>query len=230
MEQPFFLPLFTSRQFRYNRKPHNPGGLTISKSSKITSLRIGGGTLSGRKLYPPPHDGTRPMTAMAKKSIFGMVAPWVSEGVVLDLYSGTGTLGLESISYGAKEVYFAERDRRVIERLEGNIELCHCEDQCTVWTGNIESRLPHWLDAMSSKADLVFLDPPFPDARRWNFDKITESIFLPLAKHLNDDGLIVLRTDDATDVPTQFGELVMLREKQFGQMMIRLIGRESLRT
>ncbi len=202
----------------------------MSQSSKILSLRIGGGSLSGRKLYPPPHDGTRPMTAMAKKSLFGMVSPWIAEGVVLDLYCGTGTLGLESISYGAKEVYFAERDRRVIERLEKNIELCGCGERCNIWTGNLESRLSHRLEAMETKADLVFLDPPFPDARRWNFDRITEKLFLPLAANLNDDGLLVLRTDDATTVPQQFGPLAVLREKHFGQMTIRLIGRESLRT
>ncbi|MBT7170590.1 MAG: methyltransferase, partial [Phycisphaerales bacterium] len=172
---------------RYNRpsqsKRHKE--TPISKSSKISVLRIGGGSLSGRKLYPPPHDGTRPMTAMAKKSLFGMVAPWVADGVVLDLYCGTGTLGLESISYGAKQVYFAERDKRVIERLEKNIDLCHCADQCNLWAGNLEARIGYWLEAMETKADLVFLDPPFPAARQWNFDRMTEKLFAPLAEQLD---------------------------------------------
>ena len=82
--------------------------------------------MKGRKILPPPEMTTRPMTSMVKKSLFSILTATgnLDGGVVLDLYAGTGTLGLESLSCGAKHCYFAERDRQAINRLKRNIQTC----------------------------------------------------------------------------------------------------------
>ncbi len=129
--------------------------------------------MRGRKLLPPPGGSTktRPITGMVKKSLFGMLdaAGRLDDTVVLDLYAGTGTLGLEAISHGAGRCYFAERDRGALERLQRNIETCGVGDIATVWAGNIETRLTGWLGEImeDEKVEMVFVDPPYASARRW---------------------------------------------------------------
>ena len=104
-------------------------------------LRIVAGEFGGRKLLPLPGSTTRPMTGFAKKSLFGMIHERLADAVVCDLYCGTGTLGLEALSRGARQCGFAEKDRRVLERLNRNIDTCGVRDSALVWPGNIERRI-----------------------------------------------------------------------------------------
>ncbi|MCD4823621.1 MAG: 16S rRNA (guanine(966)-N(2))-methyltransferase RsmD [Phycisphaerae bacterium] len=191
------------------------------------AVRIAAGAMRGRKLLPPPHMGTRPMTGMAKKSLFGILEPWLDGATVLDLYSGTGTLGLEAISRGASRAFFAERDRPVIERLLRNIAECRLEEVATVWAGNIESRLADWLEEMDSPADIAFVDPPFPAVRRWQWERIVRKIFIPLAAALAPDGVVVLRLPDDAPAPENIGPLTRNRLQEYGQMVIAFYGKSS---
>ena len=85
-------------------------------------MRILAGEYKGRKLLPPPGRAqTRPITGSVKKSLFDMLGVRLVDAIVVDLYCGTGTIGLEALSRGAARCYFAERDRAVLERLRRNI-------------------------------------------------------------------------------------------------------------
>ena len=179
--------------------------------------------MRGRTLLPPVGAATRPMTGLAKKSVFSIIqaSGRLAGGVVLDLYCGTGTLGLEAISCGAKRCYFAERDRHAINRLKRNIEICSAEQAASVWAGNIETRLADWLAELESgSVDLAFVDPPYPSARRWNWDKITERIFQPLAGALACEGMVILRLPDDIQPKKTLSQLHLLRAKQYGQMTV----------
>lgn len=188
-------------------------------------MYIEAGEMKGRKLLAPPGEAmTRPITGRVRKSVFGIIQDWLPEAVALDLYCGTGTLGLEAISRGADLCFFAERDRRVVDRLRRNIRDCRVEDRAEVWAGDIETQLPAWLARVSRPVDLVFLDPPFPHAQRWNWAKQQRTMFDPLAGALAGDGLIVLRVPDDVDPPQTLGRLVGKRIEEYGNMKVLFFG------
>jgi len=188
-------------------------------------LRIIAGTYKGRRLLPPPPGSiTRPITGAVKKSLFGMLGERLDEAVVADLYCGTGTMGIEALSRGAVRCYFAERDRKVIQRLRRNIETVDAGDLCTIWQGDVTIRLTRWLGEVQGRIDVAFVDPPYAHARQWPWDKIEGSIFRPLAEHLSAAGVVVLRVPGDVEAPQQLGGLAALRHRRYGNMQVILLG------
>lgn len=183
-------------------------------------LRIVAGEFGGRKILPPPGATTRPMTGFAKKSLFGMIHERLTGAIVCDLYCGTGTLGLEALSRGARQCGFAEKDRRVVERLNRNIDTCGVRNSALVWPGNIERRLMGCLPKLDGPVDIAFVDPPFPAVRKWSWSLIETRLFAPLTEHLADGGSVILRTPDDAECPETLAGLTRRREKKYGQMTI----------
>jgi 16S rRNA (guanine966-N2)-methyltransferase len=187
-------------------------------------MRILAGEFKGCVLLSPPAAAaTRPITSAAKKSLFDILAPVLAEAAVADLYCGTGTLGLEALSRGARRCWFADRDRGVLERLRRNIQTLGLEDRCTVWSGDVPARLAAWLATLGGPIDVAFVDPPYADARRWSWPQVTDCLFGPLARHLAADGLVVLRTPAALEVPPRLGALSIRRTKRYGDMAVVLL-------
>jgi len=180
--------------------------------------------MRGRKLLPPPGTDTRPITGFAKKSVFGILAQYMEGAVVLDIYSGTGTLGFEALSYGAEFVCFAELNRRVIERLKRNIEELQVAEKTKVWAGNIESQMVPWMENLSRDVDIAFVDPPFPATRKWDWEKIAEKIFHPITEKLAPDGIVVLRLPGNVPLPETIGALQCNRQKRYGDMLVGFYG------
>jgi 16S rRNA (guanine966-N2)-methyltransferase len=188
-------------------------------------MHILAGEFKGRTLLSPPTaSASRPITAAAKKSLFDILAPRLVDVAVVDLYCGTGTLGLEALSRGARRCFFADRDRRVLDRLRRNIQSLGVQDHCTVWSGNIPVRLAGWLEAMAGPVDVAFVDPPYADARRWSWPTAEVSIFAPLATRLAEEGWVVLRVPIDLHVPQQVGVLTIRRTKTYGDMKVVLLG------
>ncbi len=166
------------------------------------------------------------MTGMVKKSLMSMLADWMVDTVVLDLYCGTGTMGLEAISMGARRCCFAERDRAVLSCLRRNIDGLDVSDRSVVWQGDLSLRLAGWLKALGEPVDLAFVDPPYADVRRWQWDDVTKTIFEPLAAHLAGDGLVALRVPGKVECPETLGGLVRRRHRNYGDMDIHIFGTE----
>lgn len=184
------------------------------------------GEFKGRKILPPPRRSiTRPITALAKKSLFDMLAPYLPDALVLDLYSGTGTIGLEALSRGAASCCFAEYDRGVVACLKKNIEAFEVENRCRIWSGDISRRLAGWLAQLEAPVDLVFVDPPYVDSRQWDWAGQEKAIFEPLAAALSEDGLVILRTQGKSEVPERLATLSAERVKKYGDMVITFFQR-----
>jgi 16S rRNA (guanine966-N2)-methyltransferase len=125
-------------------------------------VRIVAGIWRGRRLIAPPGNQTRPTADRARQALFDMLlhAPWggrdVVEGAhVLDVFAGTGALGLEALSRGATHVTFIEQDRAALAALRANIAACRADLRCAVLPVDALVALP------SEAARLVFLDPPY---------------------------------------------------------------------
>ncbi len=194
----------------------------------MPAMRIQAGQFKGRTILPPPGSAeTRPMTGMVKKSLMSMLADWMDDTVVLDLYCGTGTMGLEALSMGARRCCFADRDRAVVSRLRRNIDTLDVAPHSVVWQGDLSLRLAGWLKALGEPVDLAFVDPPYADVRRRQWDDVERTIFEPLAAHLAGDGLVVLRVPGKIDCPETLGGLQHRRHRNYGDMDIHIFGIEN---
>jgi 16S rRNA (guanine(966)-N(2))-methyltransferase RsmD len=190
-------------------------------------MQIIGGAFKGRRLLPPPGRETRPITGSVKKSLFGMLGEDLTGMTVLDLYCGTGTLGLEAISRGAARCAFAELDRAVIARLKRNIEMVGASGRCVVLAGDVEANLASWLKDLGWKFGVAFVDPPYETARRWSWAAATDKVFAPLGGCLEGDGVVALRLPSQVEPPERLGPLAAFRLRRYGDMVLALLALEK---
>ncbi|MDF1527359.1 MAG: 16S rRNA (guanine(966)-N(2))-methyltransferase RsmD [bacterium] len=122
-------------------------------------MRIITGTAKGRKLSSPKGTKTRPTSDRVREAIFSIVGDVVVDARVLDLYSGTGAMGLEALSRGAGKAVFVETDPAALRCLNTNIEMCRCRDRSEV----VSRSAILYLEAIDPEdiVDLVFADPPY---------------------------------------------------------------------
>ena len=125
-------------------------------------MRIVAGTLRGRTLVAPPGWDTRPTSDRARQALFDMLlhAPWGGRDVlagarVLDVFAGTGALGLEALSRGAGHAVFVEKDRAALATLRANIAGCRAEGRCTVLAADALTL------GSGHPCGFVVLDPPY---------------------------------------------------------------------
>lgn len=169
-------------------------------------MRIIAGEFRSRKLYSPEGLGTRPMPDRVRESVFGMLGTRVKGAEVVDLFAGTGSIGLEALSRGASSCLFVERDKFPAGALRRNIETLRCEERATVVVGDAlgmatAARAPR-------PTDLVFMDPPFPlvlDPLGWERVKAQCALLIGL---LAEDGFLILRTPSPFlhEAPPEGGE------------------------
>jgi len=123
-------------------------------------VRVIGGSLRKKKLHPLRGQRIRPTTDYLRESVFNILAGSVEGAVVLDLYAGTGSLGIESLSRGAQWAVFVDKDTQAIKGLSRNISTCALEDRSTVLKRDILRGLG-FLRATDRTFDLIFVDPPY---------------------------------------------------------------------
>jgi 16S rRNA (guanine966-N2)-methyltransferase len=156
-------------------------------------MRIIAGEFRNRRLLPPEGSLTRPITDRVKQSVFDIVSPRLPDAVVYDLFAGTGSLGLESLSRGAAAATFFESDRSALARLQKNVSALNVDNRAKI----IRRDLFDWFTAAPGpvrQADVIFLDPPY----RFVIERADELAALCTqiaAKHLSPEGLVVFRHD-----------------------------------
>ena len=126
----------------------------------MTNLRVSGGEARGRRLKAPKN--IRPTQGMVKQAIFNMVGPLIDGARVLDLFAGSGALGIEALSRGAAEVTFVDREPRGLAILRQNLDALGFKERAQV----VRSDVVRWLEASPDAvkaAGVVFLDPPYED-------------------------------------------------------------------
>ena len=191
-------------------------------------MRILAGAHKGRKLLSPPRGSEgRPITGLAKKSLFDILGGRLDQATVVDLYCATGTMGLEALSRGAARCCFAERDPRLLDRLRRNIETLGAAERCVIWRGDVASHLRGWLNELCEPVDVAFVDPPYAHSRRWDWQVAGDRIFTPLARRLADDGLVVLRVPSGLCPPERIGPLSTRRRRTHGGMTLVLLDRRA---
>ncbi|QOX62800.1 16S rRNA (guanine(966)-N(2))-methyltransferase RsmD [Anoxybacterium hadale] len=176
-------------------------------------LRIIAGELKGRRLFTPKDSNIRPTTDKVKESIFSMIAPYLEDAVVIDLFSGTGNLGLEALSRGAERCYFGDKSRSSMELTRQNIAYCKQEDRTVAILGDYE----YVLRKIPEKADLIFLDPPYGKG-------LLEHCLELIAERslLSEDGIIVAEHGIKTPMEDKLLGFTKIKEKKYGTIVISI--------
>ena len=191
-------------------------------------MRIIAGEFGGRSLLAPSGDATRPITDRAKQSLFDVLAPRIEGSLVYDCFAGTGSMGLECLSRGAKFATFFEIDRTTLARLNQNIAALQVADRSRVVPGDLfrwfELSVKRPDSTNASGADLIFLDPPYRFLKQ-HPDEIVQLAFNLAQGHLRPDSIVIFRHDarDTLELP----KLTRYDVREYGDMMIELLRAEN---
>ena len=176
-------------------------------------MRIITGDYRGRKLETPIGNDVRPTTDKVKESIFNLLQNEIYGSVCVDLFAGTGSLGLEALSRGAEKCYFCDNARASLNLIKTNIKICKAEDKSIILAGDYTKTLIR----IKEKADIFFLDPPYHEGLYENCLSLIESLDL-----LNEDGIIIAEHGKHDEVPEQVGNLVKVRERRYGGIIVSI--------
>lgn len=153
-------------------------------------MRIIAGERKGHTIHAPRGHDTRPTSDRVRENVFNIVAPWVEDARVLDVYAGSGAMGLEALSRGAAAVVFVESDADAVRAIERNLDKLRLTGATIVRTGASTALAQE--AAAGRQYDLVLVDPPYAMT-----DYDTLARYLP--RVLAQDGLLVLETAARTE-------------------------------
>lgn len=125
-------------------------------------MRFISGKYKGRKIEGFDIVGTRPTMDRVKESLFAMINSHLKESIILDLFAGTGSLGLEAISNGAKKAYFVDKNRISTQTITKTIKNINIEEEIKILNIDYKKALKKFYDE-ETKFDIIFLDPPYND-------------------------------------------------------------------
>lgn len=170
-------------------------------------MKVVSGKFRGLNLKAVPTNNTRPTSAKVKEAVFSMLSPYMVDGVALDLFAGTGSLGIEAVSRGYQQAYLVDKAYKAINTIKENVEKTREEDSFVVIKSSATEALKKFEDE-KVKFDLVFLDPPYRM-------KITEQIISDMVDNdlLNDGAVIVDETD--YDINLELEQIELIKEKRY---------------
>ncbi len=174
-------------------------------------MRVIAGRFGGRRLAAPPGRGTRPTSDRVREALFSILGP-LDDEAVLDLYAGSGALGIEALSRGARSVVFVERDPRALAVLRGNLATVGAEGE--VRRGDVLAALRDARER-GETYDLVLCDPPYrlaPDLGR--------SLGEALRPVLASEARVVTESDRRA--PLELDLLSLTDERRYGDTLIRI--------
>ena len=121
-------------------------------------MRVIAGSAKSLRLKTPAGNDTRPTTDRIKETLFNMIQNQIPGGIFIDLFSGSGAIGIEALSRGARHAYFVENAKPALACIQENLRTTHMEDKATVLKMDVISGI---LSIHEKEADVVFMDPPY---------------------------------------------------------------------
>jgi 16S rRNA (guanine966-N2)-methyltransferase len=177
-------------------------------------LRIIAGEAKGRSIISPLSKGTRPTSDRVKESLFNILGSRIPDSKVLDLFAGTGNLGLESISRGAEHCIFIDNNKESIKTIYENIRLLKYEGFCEVYLNDALSALSV-LHRRGLVFDIIFVDPPY------HMDMIPGIIECIMSTSILKEGGIIAAEHDTKDiVPDNILNAVKFKSSVYGDTIL----------
>ena len=179
-------------------------------------MRIIAGTAKGRPLKGPKGPATRPMMDRAKEAIFSMLEPVIADSAVVDLYAGSGSLGLEALSRGAASVVFVEARRAAARVLAENVEAVGLGGEIVI--GTVED----WLAGHGGHFDLAFVDPPYDVPL-----PSVEAVLGRLVRRLSDGATVVVHRRSGSGEVAGPPGLSVVDRRRYGDAEITRLTKEA---
>ncbi len=173
-------------------------------------LRIIGGTARGIRIQAPDTEKTRPTLDRVKESVFNILMPYLQETRVLDLFAGSGNLGIEALSRGAHRAVFVDESKLCRKIIQDNLSKTRFTENNLVLTMEVTQALA-LLKEKGEKFDLVFMDPPY------NMNFLVKTLQkLDVFDIMKDDGIVACEHHEDEVAPDKVGHLSKVRTKAYG--------------
>jgi 16S rRNA (guanine966-N2)-methyltransferase len=174
-------------------------------------VRVAGGRARGVPLVEPRGVRLRPTSGLVREAIFNLLGARVEEARVLDLYAGTGALGIEALSRGASHATFIEGEAACVQAISQSLSRTGFSDSATVLRG----RLPVTLKSLSGPFDIILMDPPYndPDA---------ENVLLQVAGLVSRDGTVVYEHGSRYNPPERPAGLRLMERRVYGDSAVAM--------
>lgn len=187
-------------------------------------MRVIAGRLKGRRLAPVTAAGVRPTPDRVREAVFSIIAPYGPFERVLDLFAGTGALGIEAISRGAANAVFVDEDRGSLKVLKRNLDICSLGESSMVLPTDVLRAIKKLDRPGEPGFDLVFLDPPYADA-----NAVPDTLgALAESGILNPGAVVVAETparrggEGQGAAPEDYGRLRVIDERRYGDTMVTI--------
>lgn len=180
-------------------------------------MRVIGGLYRGHKLKAPQGRNTRPTEDRIKENIFNLLSHDYSDFFFLDLFAGSGGLGIEILSRGAAKGIFVDKNRNAISQIHSNLELLKITENVQVWQMDYRRAVDQCVEK-DYKFDCIFLDPPYERS-----DFYTNSLEAIINGNLlNDGGKVVIEKDKSVEIDLP-SCLQILKERNYGNTDILIL-------
>ena len=174
-------------------------------------MRVISGSARGTRLVELGDVEIRPTLDRVKESFFNLIGQRLEERAFLDLFAGTGSMGIEALSRGAEKVFFVEKNPKAQALITRNLEKCKMTDQITRWQlmkqGALEA-LPV-LQEQGSRFDFIYVDPPFAD-------DLYQPTLISLEDVLKKDGWVIVEHFHKTKLQESYGRLNAFKDRRLG--------------
>ena len=178
-------------------------------------MKIISGKYKGRVLEGFDIAGTRPTMDRVKESLFAMIQSYLEDATVLDLFAGSGNLGIEALSEGAKEIYLVDKNKKSFQVINRNLKKIGIEAS-DIFCGDYKSALKKYRE-QSIKFDIIFLDPPYQT------DLVKKSVeMIEKYELLSQNGIIVAESD-ILDKIIFSDKLEIVKSKKYGDKVVAIL-------
>lgn len=180
-------------------------------------MRIISGTLKGKKLLPFEGKGIRPTSDRTREAIFNILSHRVSGASVLDLFAGSGALGIESLSRGADMATFIDMAPAAVSLLEKNLRSCCLQERARIISWDIRRNL-NCLHSLDHRYNLIFMDPPYQ-----------KGLVLPALSHLKKSqamipgACLVLEHGNVDQLPLPIADFGLLDQRRYGKTLVSFL-------
>jgi len=174
-------------------------------------MRVITGSARGRKLQTLEGKDVRPTTDKVKESVFSIIQFQIQDRVFLDLFAGSGQMGIEALSRGAKKAYLVDQSLKAIRVIEQNVKTTGFEGRAAV----VRQDATGFLFSARENFDIAYLDPPFEKG-------IIDEVLPLVASKMNKGGVILCECADGETLPQEAGDFVLDRTYRYGKIKVSL--------
>lgn len=183
-------------------------------------IRVIAGSAKGRQLKLVPGDSTRPIMDRVKEALFSIIGRDILDSVVLDLFAGTGSVGIEALSRGAKKAVFIDREPKAIQTIQENLTLTRLTERAVVRRGDAFAVLSGKPD---TAYDFIYIAPPqYKDM----WEKALKAVDAKL-EWLSEDGTVIVQIDPEEYAPIPLDNLVVDDERKYGNTLLIFYSRSA---